>query len=142
MSASGTNDEESNEEESSAKDFAQLDVCSNQSNDSSIGNSENDEPLNTVTRKFLCKIRGQNRITGKAVQDIAVATDHLIQQMLKTVKRNVREVLHNADIGNDDFNDIESVFDEAAQEVQVLRTPLSETFSNRNDYSGVENIVS
>lgn len=117
-------------------------MCSNQSNESSISNSENDEPLNNVTRKFLCKIRGQNRLTGKAVQDITLATDHLIQQMLKTVKRNVGDVLHNADIGNDDLNNIESVFEEAAQEMEMLKTPLSETFSNRNHNSGVEKIVS
>lgn len=95
--------------------YAELDVSSDQSNVSIDSNCHSDESLDVLTREFLCKIRGQNRLTGKAVQNIAIATDHLMQQMLANVKRNVKEVLYNAEIGNrEDLDKIETVFDEAA----------------------------
>lgn len=120
-----------------------MNECSDQSNVSSDSKCHSDESLNVLTRKFLCKIRGQNRLTGKAVQNIAIASDHLMQQMLKNVKRNVGEVLHNADTVNEEaLKKIERVFDEAAHEVEILRTPLSETFSNKSNYCGLDKIVS
>ena len=91
----------------------------------------------------LCKIRGENCLTGKAVQNIAAATGHFMQQMLVNVKRNVGDILQNADIGNDeDLENIARVFDDTAQKVELLRTPLRETFSNRSNYCGSDKIVS
>lgn len=117
-------------------DGGHLDV----SNDS---NCDNDESLDVLTRKFLCKIRGENRLTGKAVQNVAVATGHFMQQMLANVKRNIGEILQNADIGNEeDLENIARVFDDTAQRVELLRTPLSETFSDKSNYCGSDKIVS
>lgn len=126
-----------------SRSYAGLDEYGDQSNVSNDGNCDSDESLDVFARKYLCKIRGQNRLTGKAVQNIAVATDHFIQQMLANVKRNVGDILQNAGIGNEeDLENIERVFDDAAQKVELLRTPLSETFSNRSNYCGLDKIVS
>lgn len=67
-----------------------------------------------------------------------------MHQMLSNIKRNIGEVLHNADVGSEeDFRNIERVFNEAAQNVEILRTPLSEAFSNgTNNYCGLDKIVS
>lgn len=114
-----------------------------QSNVSNDSNCDNDESLDVLTRKCLCKIRGENHLTGKAVQNIAVATGHFMQQMLANVKRNVGDILQNADIGNEeDLENIARVFDETAHKGELLRTPLSETFSNRSNYCGLDKIIS
>ena len=123
--------------------YTGLDDYGGQSNVSNNNNCDNDESLDVLTRKFLCKIRGENRLTGKAVQNIAVATGHFMQQMLANVERNVGDILQNADIGNEeDLENIARVFDDTAKKVELLRTPLSETFSNRSNYCGLDKIVS
>lgn len=126
-----------------SRSYTGMDEYDGQSNVSNDNNSDNDESLDVLTRKFLCKIRGENRLTGKAVQNIAVATGHFMQQMLANVKRNVGDILQNADIGNEeDLENVARVFDDTAQKVELLRTPLSETFSNRSNYCGLDKIVS
>ena len=120
-----------------------MDKYGDHSNVSNDSNCDNDESLDVLTRKFLRKIRGENRLTGKAVQNIAAATGHFMQQMLVHVKRNVGDILQNVDIGNEeDLENIARVFDDTAQKVELLRTPLSETFSNRSNYCGSDKIVS
>lgn len=139
-------EESEDERETTAppRSYAELNECSDQSNVSSDSKCHSDESLNVLTRKFLCKIRGQNRPTGKAVQNIAIAIDHLMQQNnVKKCLTNVGEVLHNAETVNEEaLKKIERVFDEAAHEVEILRTPLSETFSNKSNYCGLDKIVS
>ncbi|KAK2552221.1 hypothetical protein P5673_026746 [Acropora cervicornis] len=121
--------------------YTGLDDYGDQSNVSNDNNCDNDESLDVLTRKFLCKIRGENRLTGKAVQNIAVATGHFMKQMLANVERNVGDILQNADIGNEeDLENIARVFDDTAKKVELLRTPLSETFSNRSSYCGLHKI--
>lgn len=123
--------------------YTGLDDYGDQSNVSNDNNCDNDESLDVLTRKFLCKIRGENRLTGKAVQNIAVATGNFMKQMLANVERNVGDILQNADIGNEeDLENIARVFDDTAKKVELLRTPLSETFSNRSNYCGLHKIVS
>ena len=73
--------------------YTGLDEYGGHSNVSSGSNCDNDESLDVLTRKYLCKIRGENRLTGKAVQNVAVATGHFMQQMLANVKRNVGDIL-------------------------------------------------
>lgn len=121
--------------------YTGLDDYGDQSNVSNDNNCDNDESLDVLTRKFLCKIRGENRLTGKAVQNIAVATGNFMKQMLANVERNVGDILQNADIGNEeDLENIARVFDDTAKKVELLRTPLSETFSNRSNYCGLHKI--
>ena len=123
--------------------YTGLDDYGHQSTVSNDSNCDNDESLDVLTRKFLCKIRGENRLTGKAVQNIAVATGHFMQQMLASVKRNVGDILQNADIINEeDLENIARVFNDTAQKAEVLKTPSSETFSNRSNYCGLDKIVS
>lgn len=142
-------DESEDMEDITSLSRSYVDMCSGFSHvscdsNSSDGDFHSDESLSVLTKKFLCKIRGQNRLTGKAVQNIAIAAGHLMHQRLSNIKRNIGEVLHNADVGSEeDFRNIERVFNEAAQNVEILRTPLSETFSNgTNNYCGLDKIVS
>lgn len=134
--------EESEDEEVTTSSYTGLDEYGGHSNVSNDSNCDNEESLDVLTRKFLCKIRGENRLTGKAVQNVAVAIGHFMQQMLANVKRNVGDILQNADIGNEDLENIARVFDDTAQRVELLKTPLSETFSNRSNYCGSDKIVS
>ena len=91
-----------------------MDEYGGHSNVSSDSNCDNDESLNVLTKKFLCKIR-ENRLTGKAVQIVAVATGYFMQQMLANVKRNVGDILQNADIWHEeDLENIARVFDGTA----------------------------
>lgn len=123
--------------------FAESDGSSEKSNDDNDdGTNINSEPLNIVTQKFLCKVRGENRLTGKAVQNIGIATNHLMQEFLRQVQQNVGEVLHGVDLGNENSKKIENIFDEAVQEIEVLRTPMSETISSADSYNYVGEIVS
>lgn len=103
---------------------------------------DDDEPLNVVAKKFLYKIRGENRLTGKAVQSIALATRHVIHGMLTQLKRKIEEVLHNADTEEEEIQTVGNLFDEAAEEMEILKTPLSETLSISDDHTGVDNVVS
>ena len=57
--------------------------------------------------------------------------------MLANGKRNVGDILQNADIGNEeDLENIARVFDNTAQRVELLRNPFTETFSDRCNYCG------
>jgi len=103
---------------------------------------DDDEPLNVVAKKFLYKIRGENRLTGKAVQSIALATRHVIHGMLTQLKRKIEEVLHEADTEDEEIQTVGDLFDEAAEEMEILKTPLSETLSISDDHTGVDNVVS
>ena len=122
-----------------------IEAPSDQSRDSADCNDDNDdddEPLTVVAKKFVYKIRGENRLTGKAVQSIALATRHVIHGLLRTLKRKVEDVLHNADTEDEEIQTVGNLFDEAAEEMEILQTPLSETFSIRDDHTGLDNIVS
>ena len=51
--------------------------------------------------------------------------------MLANGKRNVGDILQNADIGNEeDLENIARVFDNTAQRVELWRNPFTETFSD------------
>lgn len=148
---SACNNEPSNnsEDDSSALTFdglpsavGSIEAPSDQSRDFADDEDDDDEPLNVVAKKFVYKIRGKNRLTGKAVQSIALATRHVIHGMLRTLKRKVEDVLHNADTEDEEIQTVANLFDEAAEEMEILQTPLSETFSIRGDLTGLDNIVS
>ena len=102
-------------------------------------NSDHDDmPLDVVTKNYLCKIRGENRLTSKAVQNIAVATNHLMHQTITKLKRKVGEVLQGMETDDVDIQNIDSVFEEAVEEIEMLRSPLSQPFS----IDGTHTIVS
>ena len=146
---SACNNEPNNnsEDESSALTFGSLpsadgsiEAPSDQSRDSADGSDDDDdEPLNVVAKKFVYKIRGENRLAGKAVQSIALATKHVIHGLLRTLKRKFEEVLHNADTVDEEIQTVGNLFDEAAEEMEIVQSPLSETFSIRDDHTGLDN---
>lgn len=119
-----------------------IEAPSDRSRDFADGNYDDDEPLNVVAKKFVYKIRGENRLTGKVVQSIAFATRHVIHGMLRTLKRKVEDVLHNTDTEDEEIQTVGNLFDEAVEEMEILQTPVSETFSIRDDHTDVDNIVS
>ena len=135
---SACNNEPNNtpEDESSALTFGSLPSADGSDDD------DDDESLNVVAKKFVYKITGENHLTGKAVQSIALATRHVIHGLLRTLKKKVKDVLHNADTVDEEIQTVGNLFDEAAEEMEILQTPLSETFSIRDDHTGLDNIVS
>ena len=119
---------------------------SNDGTDNSVAVDDNgddglDEPLNVTAKKFLYKVRGENRLTGTAIQNIALSTRYLVHGMLSRVKRKVGDILHNVGTEDGDIQNVNSIFAEAAEDIEILAFPMSDTLS-LDDHTSIDNIVS
>ena len=101
---------------------------------------DEDDPVQAITTKFLCKIKGENRLTGTALQNIGIASRHLLHGILRSDKRKVGIILNSTMTEEEDLQMINNVFDQAAEETNILAFPPNITRLNNNHEFG--NVVS
>jgi len=102
------------------------------------------ESFDTFSKKYLCKIRGVNRLSGIATQKIAAATNAFIQHVIWNLEQNVQNQLEG-NCPDNTRSEIQHLFQDSSQQIgDVLSTPLSETFGdcNNGQNNALEHIVS
>jgi len=115
-----------------------VDYCGGGENEKDY--DDEDDPVQVIVTKFLYKIKGENRLTGTALQNIGIASRHLLHGILTSVKRKVGIILNNTMTEEEDLQTINNVFDEAAEETNILAFPPNVTRLNDNHACG--NVVS
>ncbi|KAK2555549.1 hypothetical protein P5673_022892 [Acropora cervicornis] len=111
-----------------------VDYCGGGENEKDY--DDEDDPVQVIVTKFLYKIKGENRLTGTALQNIGIASRHLLHGILTSVKRKVGIILNNTMTEEEDLQTINNVFDEAAEETNILAFPPNVTRLNDNHACG------
>ena len=92
-----------------------LDYCGGGENEKDYDDEDEDDPVQVIVTKFLYKIKGENGLTGTALQNIGIASRHLLHGVLTSVRRKVRIILNTTMTAEEDLQTRNNVFDEAAE---------------------------